>query len=129
MPDISEASVSGASVSGATTSEASVATVHGSRYLQQLCKHWSHKLDVSLTDDHGIIRFPHDARGANWAGDGIVTLTVRPDALLARIEASEAAQLAALKVALASHLDRFAFREAPLAFNWRDGPQSPPAGV
>jgi len=29
-------------------------------------------------------------------------------------------QLDALKGAVARHIDRFAFREAPLAFDWRD---------
>lgn len=103
-------------------SEACVATANGSRYLQQLCKHWSHNLDVSYTADHATIRFPHDARGANWTGDAIVTLTAGADSLLARIEASEDGQLAALKTALANHLDRFAFREAPLGFDWQDAP-------
>jgi len=36
-----------------------------------------------------------------------------------RIEASAEGQLEALKGAVARHLDRFAFREAPLAFDWR----------
>ncbi len=103
-------------------SEARVATANGSRYLQQLCKHWSHNLYVSYNADHATIRFPYDARGANWAGDAIITLTVGTDALLARIEASEDGQLAALKTALANHLDRFAFREAPLGFHWQDAP-------
>ena len=41
-------------------------------------------------------------------------------ALVCRIEASEPGQLEGLKGALARHLDRFAFREAPLAFDWKD---------
>jgi hypothetical protein len=32
--------------------------------------------------------------------------------------ASSAEQLEGLKGAVARHVDRFAFREAPLAFNW-----------
>ena len=58
--------------------------------------------------------FPRDARGASWAGDGVVTLDARHEALECRIDASEPGQLEALKGALARHLDRFAFREAPL---------------
>lgn len=103
-------------------SEAIVATANGSRYLQQLCKHWSHNLAVSFTAETGSICFPAVGRAGAFAGDATITLTARPAALLARIDASEAAQLAALKVALANHLDRFAFREAPLAFDWRDAP-------
>ena len=48
-----------------------------------------------------------------------ITLTARPDALECRLDASEAAQLEALQGAVARHLDRFAFREAPLPFDWR----------
>ena len=49
-----------------------------------------------------------------------MTMTARPDALDCRIDASAAGQLDGLKGALARHLDRFAFREAPLPFDWRD---------
>jgi len=37
-----------------------------------------------------------------------------------KLEASAEAQLQALKGAVARHLDRFAFREAPLSFDWQD---------
>jgi hypothetical protein len=36
--------------------------------------------------------------------------------------AGTAGQLDTLKGAVARHIDRFAFREAPLAFDWRDTP-------
>ncbi len=99
--------------------EARVPTAHASRYLQQLCKHWSHNLAVEFTAERGTIVFPRDARGADWAGDGLVTFTAEPAALVCRIDASEAGQLTGLEGALARHLDRFAFREAPLPFDWR----------
>lgn len=66
--------------------------------------------------------FPHDARGANWPGDGHLEMEAGDAELACRIEASAPEQLEALKGVVASHLDRFAFREAPLAFDWRDGP-------
>jgi uncharacterized protein len=106
-------------MSGAVSSIATVPTKHGSKYLQQLCKHWAHNLAVEFTADQGKVVFPHDARGANWSGDGVVTFTVHPEALDCRIEASEPRQLVGLQGAVARHLDRFAFREAPLAFDWR----------
>jgi uncharacterized protein len=101
-------------------STASVPTANGSRYLQQLCKHWSHNLQVELTAERGTIVFPRDARGADWPGDGVVTLAATDDSLDCRIEASAPGQLEGLKGAVGRHLDRFAFREAPLAFEWRD---------
>jgi len=102
----------------ASTSTAHVPTASGSRYLQQLCKHWSHNLAVEFTPEHGTIVFPRDARGADWPGDGLVTMDARPETLDVTITASSPAHLEALKGAVARHLDRFAFREAPLTFDW-----------
>lgn len=98
---------------------ASVPTQNASRYLQQLCKHWSHNLAVEFTPDYGTVIFPKDARGADWPGDGVVTFDAANDHLEVRIEASSPGQLEGLQGAVARHLDRFAFREAPLTFEWR----------
>ena len=94
-------------------------TKSASRYLQQTCKHWEHNLAVEFTPEHGTVVFPKDARGADWPGDALVTFDAGADALAVRIDASAAGQLEALKGAVARHLDRFAFREAPLKFEWR----------
>jgi hypothetical protein len=102
------------------TSTALVPTANGSRYLQQLCKHWAHNLAVEFDAQEGRVTFPKDARGADWPGDALVTMTNRDGALECRIEASAPGQLEGLKGALARHLDRFAFREAPLTFDWVD---------
>ena len=64
--------------------------------------------------------FPRNARGADWPGDGEVRMQAHADGLECRLQASGAGQLDALKGAVARHLDRFAFREAPLAFDWQD---------
>lgn len=103
-----------------TRSTARVPTTNGSRYLQQLCKHWSHNLEVEFTPEKGRVVFPRNARGAEWPGDATLLLEAHADALECRLEASAAGQLEALKGAVARHIDRFAFREAPLAFDWRD---------
>lgn len=101
------------------TSTARVPTTHGSRYLQQLCKHWSHSLKVESTDAHGTITFPRDARGADWPADGVATLVATPDALMVQVDGSAPDHRDALEDVLARHLDRFAFREAPLSFDWQ----------
>ena len=49
-----------------------------------------------------------------------LALQAHADGLDCRLVASSSGQLEALKGAVARHLDRFAFREAPLAFNWQD---------
>jgi hypothetical protein len=44
----------------------------------------------------------------------------REKELECRLEASAHRQLDGLEGAVARHLDRFAFREGPLQFDWRD---------
>ncbi len=97
---------------------ASVPTVSGSRYLQQLCKHWSHNLAVEFTPEHGSVTFPKDARGMDYPADAIVTFDAGKAVLVVRIDGSSEAQVSALKAVVARHLERFAFRDAPLAFDW-----------
>ncbi|CAA0091491.1 Uncharacterised protein [Starkeya nomas] len=90
---------------------ARVPTANASRYLQQLCKHWAHKLEVSFTSEHGEVKLPDGA---------LATMDAAPEALDVRIEAGDAEVLERMKDVVARHLDRFAFREAPLPFDWRD---------
>lgn len=101
-------------------SEANVQTINARKYAAQLAKHWSHNLQVEQAEDTVRIVFPHDARGAEWPGDALVTLQPAADSLLCRIEASAEGQRDGLKGAVARHVDRFAFREAPLTYEWRD---------
>jgi hypothetical protein len=101
-------------------STALVATDKASRYLQQLCKHWAHNLEVEFTPEQGRVVFPRDARGADWPGDGLFTMAAGDAALTCRIEASAPGQLEGLKGAVERHLNRFAFREGELAFAWQD---------
>jgi len=84
-------------------------TIHASRYLQQLAKHWSHKLEVEFTPLHATIRFP---------GGAVATLDAGENSLTSAIEAPDAETLERMKTVVAEHLDRFAFREAPLPFAW-----------
>ena len=95
-----------------SVSVARVPTLSASRYLQQLAKHWSHKMEVAFTAEEGTIDFPNGSRLAMRADSETldVVLTV-PDG-----EDEER-----MREVVASHLDRFAFREAPLTFDWRVG--------
>jgi hypothetical protein len=84
-------------------------TASGSKYLQQLCKHWSHKFDVEFSENRGQVRFP----------SGVATIEASADALLVTIETDDSEFVEQLKAVVANHLDRFAFREAPLPFEWQ----------
>lgn len=90
------------------TAIARVPTANGGEYVQQLCRHWAHKLDVDLNDERGIVRFP----------SALATLGAGPDALTVTIDALDDSTLEIVKDVVARHLDRFAFREAPLPFAW-----------
>lgn len=90
-------------------SEARVVTAQGSRYLQQLCKHWSHKFTVDFTPARGTIDF----------GDGrACALDAADDALTLRATVPEGADVARFEGVIADHVKRFAFREE-LVFAWR----------
>jgi hypothetical protein len=102
-----------------TSTTARVPTAQASKYLQQLCKHWQHDLAVEFTPESGTITFPRDARGAKWPSDGVARLAATDDALTVSIEGSNAEHVEALQGVVQRHLDRFAFREAPLPFDWR----------
>lgn len=102
------------------SSAALVPTNKASRYLQQLCKHWSHNMVVEFDAHNGKVTFPKNARGAEWPGDGVFTMDAGDDTLTCRIEATSAGQLEGLKGAVERHLDRFAFREGELSYAWQD---------
>ena len=87
--------------------KASVPTANAGKYMQQLCKHWSHKLEVDLSDERGVVKFPA----------AVATFEPGADALQVTVEGTES-EVERMKGVVASHLDRFAFREAPLRFDW-----------
>src|SRR5450432_2276231 len=83
-------------------------TASGSKYLQQRCKHWGHKFEVEFSETRGQVRFP----------SAVATMEASVDGLHVMLETEEAEAVERLKEIVATHLDRFAFREAPLPFEW-----------
>lgn len=84
------------------TSQARLLTASGSRYLTQLCKHWSHKFAVDHDPDRGIVPFG-EGRVCTFAADGA--------GLTMRLDTPDEAGLARLEGVVVEHLKRFAFRE------------------
>ena len=95
-----------------SVSVARVPTGSASRYLQQLAKHWSHKMEVSFTAEEGSIAFPNGSLLAMKADSETLDLV---------LTVPDSEDDARMREVVASHLDRFAFREAPLTFDWREG--------
>ena len=83
-------------------------TPNGSKYLQQLCKHFGHKIETEFTAETGVIHF----------GFGPVDLEAEADRLTicAAPENDEIADR--VKKVIDDHLKRFAFRENFEGMTW-----------
>jgi hypothetical protein len=88
---------------------AEVATPKASRYLQQLCKHFGHKLPATFDASEGRIEF----------STGACRLEAGAEVLTLHLTAPDGGRLAELQEVVGSHLLRFAFRDA-LKVEWRE---------
>lgn len=93
----------------AARSSAAVQTEHASRYLQQLSKHFAHKLPVTFDPHAGSIEF----------SIGTCRLAATDSVLTMDLVAPEAGDMPQLKDVVVRHLVRFAFREE-LPIVWTD---------
>ncbi|MBY8978024.1 DUF2218 domain-containing protein [Rhodobacteraceae bacterium NNCM2] len=90
------------------TSTATISSTRASGYLQQLCKHFGHKIPVEYTESDGRIELPFGTCRLK-ASDNVLTMTVEgaPD------------DIARLEKVIGDHLARFAFRENP-SIEWHE---------
>lgn len=87
---------------------ATAATAHASRYLQQLCKHWSHRFAVTFDPTSGRIDM----------GDGVVVvLAATPDQIAVDLT-TPPERAEKMREVVENHIRRFAHREPGLAFEW-----------
>lgn len=93
-----------------TSETGRAATASASRYLQQLAKHWAHNNEVTFDSQSADIALRGNRVEMGAEHDAlVVTLTTGPDGDPVR-----------LRQVFEDHINRFAFREAPLPFEWRD---------
>jgi hypothetical protein len=87
-------------------------TAHGRKYLAQLCKHFAHKIAVTVSENHGECQF----------ACGLGILDADDDGLRITARAENGEDLAQTQSVIESHLLRFAFREElqPLDWQWQD---------
>lgn len=88
-------------------STAVIATAHASRYLQQLCKHFAHKVSVEFDAQHGRVDFPF----------GDCRLSADEKALTIDCETKTDEEMERVQGVVFDHLKRFAWREE-LEANW-----------
>ncbi len=84
------------------TSVSGVRTDHASRYLQQLCKHWSHRFSVEFDAAAGKVPFSPESS---------LDLVAEPDNLIMTLTVEKPEDLERMQNVVADHLKRFAFRE------------------
>jgi hypothetical protein len=83
------------------------------RYIQQLAKHWSHKMATSYDEGDGMGVFPFNDH------DNAVMMA-RPEGIAITLTTGELDRNEHLRGVIERHLDRFAFREAPLNYEWNE---------
>ncbi|NVO56741.1 DUF2218 domain-containing protein [Rhodobacteraceae bacterium B1Z28] len=92
------------------TAQSSFQTKNASRYLQQLCKHFSHKVDAQYDDTAGRVDFEI----------GQAQLAAFPDRLEFVARSDDPDGLQRTKSVLEDHIIRFAFRENLSGLSWSD---------
>jgi len=90
------------------TAQAKWTTENGSKYLQQLCKHFAHKIEVTFSETEGRATLP----------PGPAHLTADATGLWVEVTAQDADGLDLAKAVIDSHLKRFAFREGFETMPW-----------
>lgn len=89
-------------------STSSFETERASRYLQAMCKHFAHKVEVNYDAEHGTAAMPY----------GTLNMHAHNGALHFEIEAPDEQQLTRMKWIVVSHIVRFAFREKLQQLDW-----------
>ena len=85
------------------------------RYIQQLVSHWGHKYTTS-----------YDANGPGGDGMGVfpfsdtetAVMTARPGGIAITLVTADPERNVHMRGVIERHIDRFAFREAPLTYEW-----------
>ncbi|MGH1331361.1 MAG: DUF2218 domain-containing protein [Paracoccaceae bacterium] len=91
------------------TSQARFKTPNAAKYIQQLCKHFAHKVDVEYDETKGRAALP----------PGPATMQADAQALSFSISAADEKGLQLARFIIEDHMKRFAFREGFEALEWQ----------
>ncbi|WAT16855.1 DUF2218 domain-containing protein [Aurantiacibacter sp. MUD11] len=83
------------------------------RYIQQLVSHWGHKMATAYDEGDGMGTFP-------FSEHTNAILTARKDGIAITLTTADQAENERMRGVIERHIDRFAFREAPLEYEWKD---------
>lgn len=102
------------------TETASPSVAHGfaacgkpERYIKQLVSHWSHKMATSYDEGDGMGSFPFSELEN-------AVMTARPEGIAITLVTADRERNVHLRGVIERHIDRFAFREAPLTYEWTE---------
>lgn len=90
------------------TTTGKLKTEHASKYLQQLCKHFAHKIEVDFDTQKGWVAFEM----------GKAHMTADTEGLTVTCEVAEPEAVIAVHNVIDSHLAKFAFRETVKTMTW-----------
>lgn len=91
------------------TTTAHFATAHGAKYMQQLCKHLAHKVEVSVTETQAQATLP-TGQAQFWADETGLRVEVVAEDIPSIIQA---------RFVIDKHLATFAFRDHFAGFSWQ----------
>ena len=83
------------------------------RYIQQLVSHWGHKMATSYDEGDGMGTFP-------FSDTTSAVMTARPGGIGITLTTAGREENERMRGVIERHIDRFAFREAPLTYEWTD---------
>ena len=83
------------------------------KYIQQLVKHWGHKFATVYDEGDGMGTFPFSELES-------AVMTARPEGIAVTLTTPDTTRSTHMRGVIERHIDRFAFREAPLTYEWSD---------
>ena len=83
------------------------------RYIQQVVSHWSHKMATSYDEGDGMGAFPFSELEN-------AVMVARPGGIAITLVTADRERNEHMRGVIERHIDRFAFREAPLQYEWKD---------
>ncbi len=83
------------------------------RYIKQLVSHWGHKYATSYDEGDGMGAFPFSELES-------AVMTARPGGIAITLVTADHDRNVHMRGVIERHIDRFAFREAPLTYEWTE---------
>jgi len=83
------------------------------RYIKQLVSHWGHKMATSYDEDGQTGAFP-------FSEHTHAVMAARPGGIAITLTTADKDENVHMRGVIERHIDRFAFREAPLAYEWTE---------